>query len=258
MSQMKKIVFLGSKSDSTKFVFNGLKKHIDFSAVIIEDPPNKIDLFQRRLKKLGWLETLGQILFIVFASKIIHVLSKRKRKRLLHELNLDSSQIDPEITYFVQSVNSTRTIEILKEINPDLVIVNGTRIIAKKVLNAISSVFINTHVGITPKYRGVHGGYWALANNDMQHFGVTVHKIDAGIDTGEVLYQKVILPTSSDNFSTYPLLQTAEGIKLILNVIEDFNFEGLRSTQSLVNESKLWYHPTLWGYLYLRIKKGIK
>jgi methionyl-tRNA formyltransferase len=119
-------------------------------------------------------------------------------------------------------------------------------------------VFINTHVGITPKYRGVHGGYWALANNDMQHFGVTVHKIDAGIDTGEVLYQKVILPTSSDNFSTYPLLQTAEGIKLILNVIEDFNFEGLRSTQSLVNESKLWYHPTLWGYLYLRIKKGIK
>ena len=258
MSQMEKIVFLGSKSDSTKFVFNGLKKHVDFSAVIIEDPPKKINLFQKKLKKLGWLETLGQILFIVFASKIIHVLSKRKRKRLLHELNLDSSQIDPEITCFVESVNSTRSIEILKEINPDLVIVNGTRIIAKKVLNAISGVFINTHVGITPKYRGVHGGYWALVNNDKRHFGVTVHIIDAGIDTGEVLYQKVILPTSSDNFSTYPLLQTAAGIKLVLKVIENGKAGELHPTQSITNESKLWHHPTLWGYLYLRIVKGIK
>jgi folate-dependent phosphoribosylglycinamide formyltransferase PurN len=72
----------------------------------------------------------------------------------------------------------------LKAINPDLVIVNGTRIISKKVLSSINSKFVNIHVGITPKYRGVHGTYWALVNNDVENSGVTVHFVDEGIDTG--------------------------------------------------------------------------
>jgi folate-dependent phosphoribosylglycinamide formyltransferase PurN len=66
----------------------------------------------------------------------------------------------------------------LKAINPDLVIVNGTRIISKKVLSSINSKFVNIHVGITPKYRGVHGTYWALVNNDVENSGVTVHFVD--------------------------------------------------------------------------------
>jgi folate-dependent phosphoribosylglycinamide formyltransferase PurN len=37
----------------------------------------------------------------------------------------------------------------MKAINPDLVIVNGTRIISKKVLSSINSKFVNIHVGIT-------------------------------------------------------------------------------------------------------------
>src|SRR5438093_9923670 len=46
------------------------------------------------------------------------------------------------------------------------VVVNGTRIISEAVLTASDAVFINMHAGITPKYRGVHGGYWALYNGD--------------------------------------------------------------------------------------------
>ena len=40
------------------------------------------------------------------------------------------------------------------------------------------------HAGITPQYRGVHGGYWAVVNNDPEHCGVTIHFVDKGIDTG--------------------------------------------------------------------------
>ena len=47
-------------------------------------------------------------------------------------------------------------------------VVNGTRILSRRMLESIDAVFLNMHVGITPKYRGVHGGYWALANGDRR------------------------------------------------------------------------------------------
>ena len=49
-------------------------------------------------------------------------------------------------------------------------ILNGTRIVSKKVISSIGCLFINTHCGITPKYRGVHGGYWAIYNNDLNNY----------------------------------------------------------------------------------------
>lgn len=50
-------------------------------------------------------------------------------------------------------------------------IVNGTSIISSKVLNAIGAIFINTDVGITPEYRRVHRGFWALRNGHKDNFG---------------------------------------------------------------------------------------
>ena len=42
------------------------------------------------------------------------------------------------------------------------------------------------HPGICPHYRNAHGCFWALANNDRANVGMTLLKIDAGIDTGPV------------------------------------------------------------------------
>ena len=58
---------------------------------------------------------------------------------------------------------------ILKELNADVIVVNGCRIISKKILNNVPAKFINTHEGITPKYRGIHGCYWALVNKDKEN-----------------------------------------------------------------------------------------
>ena len=51
-------------------------------------------------------------------------------------------------------------------------------------LEAVPAVFLNTLAGITPSYRGVHGAYWALVQRQPDACGVTVHLVDAGIDTG--------------------------------------------------------------------------
>jgi methionyl-tRNA formyltransferase len=42
------------------------------------------------------------------------------------------------------------------------------------------------HPGICPEYRNAHGCFWALANRDLDRVGMTLLRIDAGIDTGPV------------------------------------------------------------------------
>lgn len=42
------------------------------------------------------------------------------------------------------------------------------------------------HPGICPQYRNAHGCFWALARRDLENVGMTLLKIDAGVDTGPV------------------------------------------------------------------------
>jgi len=50
--------------------------------------------------------------------------------------------------------------------------------------------FVNLHNGPLPKYRGVNPVNWALKNNENSH-GVTLHHIDEGIDTGDIIDQEI-------------------------------------------------------------------
>ena len=102
-----------------------------------------------------------------------------------------------------------------------MVLVVGTRIISRKVLSAVQAPFINYHDGITPKYRGIHGGYWASAQNDFANFGATVHLVDPGIDTGAVLYQVRPRPLGEDNYATFSYLQLAAALPLLERAAED-------------------------------------
>ena len=89
--------------------------------------------------------------------------------------------------HHVESVNDPETIRLLRTMQPTVIVVNGTRIISSEVLDAVDCPFINTHAGITPRFRGVHGGYWALVEGRPEMVGTTVHLVDEGIDTGGVL-----------------------------------------------------------------------
>ena len=92
---------------------------------------------------------------------------------------------------------------------------------------------------------------------DRANCGVTVHFVDEGIDTGNIIDQKVITITDKDNFSTYPLIQLAAGVKLLINAVKAYYDDNIQ-IQTISSESKLWYHPTIWQYLYYRVRRKIK
>lgn len=257
MKQKKKIVLLCGKGLSSRIVFNALNERYDRVIAIIESGESKTLFLKRRIKRLGLVVVVGQVLFQVLIVKTLEVLSKKRIQELLHTNNLVTSDIPEHSRYEVASVNAPDTLILLEQLAPDVIIVNGTRIISKKVIAGTGCKLINTHAGITPKYRGVHGAYWALVGKDDENCGVTVHFVDEGIDTGSVINQRIVKPTRDDNFVTYPFLQLAAGIELLMQAIDSY-FEGTIKTKSGTKESYIWYHPTIWFYLWNRLRNKIK
>jgi len=251
-----KVVLLAGQGDSTWIVANALKKHVSLANVIVENPPAFMQKIKFRLKRLGAIEVFGQLLFLVYA-KFQRKISSDRVQAILKENNLETSVPEDIDIINVASANSETTMQILQRMNPDVVVVNGTRILSKQLLECVSATFINMHAGITPKYRGVHGAYWALASNDSKNAGVTIHMVDQGVDTGNIIYQGYIKPTVQDNYSTYPYLQIAQGVPLLVRAVNDI-LENHIETKDGKLPSCLHYHPTIWGYIYMRCMKGIK
>jgi methionyl-tRNA formyltransferase len=246
--QQKKIIFLASDCESSRWVYNALLHDFELTAAIIEKPVSKKTLIKGRLKKNGLFKVTGQVLFSLIAVPVLKMKSK-KRKAELHKLyNLNNDTFTTAEILRVNSVNDDACLQLLQQLQPDIIVVNGTRIISKKILQTTAAVFVNMHVGITPYYRGSHGGYWALYNKDVENFGTTIHLIDAGIDTGAVIKQVFIKPDKQDNFATYPVLQVAAGIgalkEVLTNMMTD-NYKTIKHTE----KGSMYYQPTWWQYV---------
>lgn len=252
-----KVVILGGNSLYTRSLYYAVSKEYQVEKVIIENSPSKIKMITKRIQKLGILTVIGQLCFKFFIEPFLTQISKKRIMHICSENHIENKPIPENDVQFVDSVNSDACIKIMRKISPDIILVMGTRIISAKVLKSISCPFVNMHMGITPLYRGVHGAYWALADGDAEHCGVTVHFVDEGIDTGAVIEQTNILPTKADNFSTYPLLQYAAGEKLFLNVLKAFSTGSLKA-KHVDLPSKIRTHPTMFQYIRTYKKYKVK
>ena len=171
---------------------------------------------------------------------------------------LSDQKIDSSLQcHDVVSVNDDNTIQLLQENTPSLVLVVGTRIIGKKTLKCVDARFINIHAGITPLYRGVHGGYWSLVNDDG-NFGATIHYLDEGIDTGGVIKQVFTGIDKKDNFVTYPYLQLAVALEALVKLLPSLIKENKALVEKASGSSQLWTHPTIFEYFFYLIRKHIK
>ncbi len=200
-----KIVLLARDCDSSAIVYNYLKQFFSIEAIVLEKTLPKIKQFLRRAKKHGWWTAAGQVAFMIIVYPLLKIFSRKRKKEIFGQYGLDVSPLPEKLITRVKSLNTAAARELLQKLKPDLLLVNGTRIISGKTLACVPAPFINIHVGITPLFRGVHGGYWAVATGRKDLFGSTIHYVDAGVDTGGIIEQVFTCPDKKDNFYTYPL-----------------------------------------------------
>ncbi len=253
------VVLLGGDGPSTRIVYHALAREFGNVHAVLEGPVSRWRLLSRRARRLGWAAAAGQLLFVAGVVPVLQRRGAGRIARILREHGMDPSPIEPPPTR-VDSVNSPAARDVLQELSPRVVVVNGTRVIGRDTLRAVPAPFINLHAGITPLYRGVHGGYWALCEGRPELAGTTVHLVDEGIDTGRVLGQACFAATAEDSFATYPYLHLAAGIPLLLRAVRDA-LEGRLQPGGGPGEglpSRLRHHPTAWHYLRQRLTRGVR
>ena len=100
------------------------------------------------------------------------------------------------------NINSAEFAETISGHECDLFVsMSFNQIFRKKLSDTPRLKTINCHAGKLPFYRGRNILNWALINDESE-FGITVHYIDQGIDTGDILAQRVLPITDEDTYAT--------------------------------------------------------
>jgi folate-dependent phosphoribosylglycinamide formyltransferase PurN len=252
------VVLLAGAGYSTDVVANYLAAQVPDLIVVVENPQSRMDMARRRARRVGWLPVFGQVLFVALLQPALRYLGRHRRAAIFRAASLDTAHRIP--THGVSSVNDDGTVALLTSLRPALVVVHGTRIIAARVLESVGCPVVNMHAGITLRYRGVHGGYWALAEQHPDWVGTTVHVVDPGIDTGGILAQCTFDVSRVDTIATYPDLHLAHGLPLLGAQVEKV-MAGTRLeplSASIAPGSGFYYHPTIWGYVWLRCRGRVR
>ena len=101
-----------------------------------------------------------------------------------------------------RNVNSVEFIKKVKTYVCDLFVsLSFDQIIRKQLIYLPPYSTINCHAGKLPFYRGRNILNWCLIN-DENEFGITVHYIDEGIDTGDIITQRCFPITDQDTYAT--------------------------------------------------------
>jgi len=252
---MARIAVVTVPSPQSWIIVNALVRFFGPVTIVAEERESKLTLTRRRMRRQGVFTVLGQIGFVLF-QRILAPASRKRIGEIIAEYGIDPNPNASCEIIQVGSVNSEACRVALARLKPDAVLVIGTRIIGKETLASLTVPVINFHSGINPKYRGQAGGYWALAMGDPDNAGVTVHLVDEGVDTGDVLYQARFQATARDNFITYFFIQAAIARPLAITAVEDALAGRLKPVQVDL-PSQQFYHPTLWFYLWTAWTKGV-
>ena len=111
-------------------------------------------------------------------------------------------------------------ISYIKNLNIDLIVVCGYKyIIPKEIFDIPKFRTINIHPSYLPAYRGQHVVNWAIINGEKET-GVTIHYIDEGIDTGDIILQKIVPILYADNANTLHDKIYLETCELLTNVMQ--------------------------------------
>ena len=145
--------------------------------------------------------------------------------------------------YQPKTLRDGEALEILKGINPDIIVVVAYgKILPEKILNLPKYGCVNGHASLLPKYRGASPIQWCIVCGE-EKTGVTVMQMDVGMDTGDILTQCEVeigeKETAEELFERLSVI-TAE---LLVNTLADLEKGNI--TPQKQDEEKASYAPII-------------
>lgn len=196
---MKTVILTNGSKHGHEIIRQLKKEGISIECIIIE----KKMIRKKEIKLLK--SKLGKASFIIPIIPFKNMIYRVFRKFKYDDLTIKKLKEYCKIVYKVSNLNGKESETLLSSINPDLIVLGGSRIIKENILDIPKIGTLNAHPGILPYYRGLDVIKWALYNGDK--LGVTIHFVNSGIDTGEICTYKELELT--DNISINAIKEQA-------------------------------------------------
>jgi folate-dependent phosphoribosylglycinamide formyltransferase PurN len=156
--------------------------------IVLEEPPSRLkQRIRREIKRVGWLRFAD-----VLAFRLYYKLFLARRDSVWEQNTLRSIcaqypavEVSTKVLH-AASPNEPAVETFLRQCQPDLVIARCKTLLKENIFSIPRHGTFVMHPGICPQYRNAHGCFWALATNDRDNVGMTLLKIDRGVDTGPV------------------------------------------------------------------------
>ncbi len=140
-------------------------------------------------------------------------------KKYLHE---DILKIAPKKNVkFIRNLNNKKLIQFIKSKKFNLIISAGfPHIFKPNFFNLSTYGILNLHAGRLPKYRGGSPLVWQIINNEKK-IGISIIKINKGIDTGNIVCSASFLNNKNDNIFSVQMKANKKFLKLTLTAIKN-------------------------------------
>lgn len=158
------------------------------AVIVLDEPPSRMrQRVRREIRRVGWFRFLDVLAFRVYYKLFLSRQDRAWEQLMLSRL-CDRFPALTGSTEILQapSPNSPEVQQLLTCLAPDLVIARCKTLIKPEVYSIPRQGTLVMHPGICPQYRNAHGCFWALAQADEANVGMTLLKIDRGVDTGPV------------------------------------------------------------------------
>ncbi|MDX1495290.1 MAG: formyltransferase family protein [Longimicrobiales bacterium] len=185
-----KVVFLCRDGLVARYVAHEVHAEHPLEAVVVESGRDaRRRKMKRTLRKTPW----WRMPLLAADLAALAVYGRRWKRELRGRLEgHPASHGYPEGVprYDVDDANEPASVERLRSLESDVLLVLGTAILGSEVLGLPRDAALNIHGGIVPAYRNVHSEAWAVLNREPHEVGTSILHLDEGIDSGAVALQR--------------------------------------------------------------------
>ncbi|MGI8555999.1 MAG: formyltransferase family protein [Pyrinomonadaceae bacterium] len=217
--------------------------------VLREKGGRKLKRVRREIERVGVLRFLDVTAFRFYYKMFLAKTDASWENEKIEELRRTYADFSAPVL-ITHSPNSKEAEEFIKTQKPDIMIARCKVILNKRIFSLSAIGTFVMHPGICPEYRNAHGCFWALSRGDFEKVGMTLLKVDAGVDTGKI-YGFYSYPFDSKNEShvriqTRVVLDNLPQLEIKLKEIAG----GNAATIDVAGRaSGVWGHPWLTRYL---------
>ncbi len=161
----------------------------DLAGILVVQEPRSalVKRTRRQIRRSGIVRIFDVAAFRLYYKLFLRSADAAFERSLLEDLQERFPPVPGGVPrLLVTSPNAPEAEEFIRQCAPDVTLAICKNLLKKSVFSIPRHGTFVLHPGICPEYRNAHGCFWALAQGDLENVGMTLLRIDEGIDTGPV------------------------------------------------------------------------